>query len=347
MDSEINVSKFITIKKSEKEKFDSYLMGNFSKEVRAIPFKSYNVNTPKEKVVFKITQNPKRWWLGFFTSMRLGYLSLTLSPFLVWWASHWQKILHENFYQALSAVVSIFLLHVFLFMQNDYFDHIRGSDRMSKRGGSQVIQRGYLPAWHYKYLLIVFFVLGLGFGTFALGGNIFKLKVFYSTLPLGGLFYYYFGKKLRSFGLIDLLSLLFLGPAIGFMADWVYNFKSGSNVYFALCVLGLISLITLQLKNLGTVVSDSLSGKKTFMNKLGFDRSKKMIQGELIFLFLISTVSNVFIFLMTSIFSFYQFSSLRKSYSPLSSSLHGAGKRMITFHSLLSVVFLFLIFFEV
>lgn len=62
---------FVTIKKSDGQNFYPYILGTFSKNQRAIPFRTYNYQTEKEKVVFKIIEDPQKNKrnMGFFKAI--------------------------------------------------------------------------------------------------------------------------------------------------------------------------------------------------------------------------------------------------------------------------------------
>jgi hypothetical protein len=146
-------SQYVTLKKSD-DNFFSYLEGSFSKELRAIPEQSLNVNTSREQVTFKLKRvkeikKPPFVFL-LYKLFRGEWLSLSLGPILVTYAYLYQQNISIDHYSAIQALITVIFFHAGIFALNDYRDYVSGIDRLQINRGSQVIYKGWLSAQEVK-----------------------------------------------------------------------------------------------------------------------------------------------------------------------------------------------------
>lgn len=337
---------FVTIKKSDGQNFYPYILGTFSKNQRAIPFRTYNYQTEKEKVVFKIIEDPQKKIKGIWASLRLSLLSLTLAPFGIWALANGIFFSNGLQLQVLLAILSLFFLHGFVFTLNDYMDHLQGGDRYFVKGGSRVIQRGWLTAWQMRLLSAVFFILSLITGLWTLHQQWpLLLGVIVLVLSLFAL-RFILKTHLTKWGVGEFLTILFLGPLIVYFADKTFYVQSRLEVYLLSALLGFLSLLALQLKNLECIMERAHIQKSSFINWVGFDKGKIFILIEMA-LFIICYFLWVWIyknhiggwmsFLITWVFLSSYFKRVKKSVSPLSSSMYHLGLKGALFHWIFSL----------
>ncbi len=152
------MSDFITLERSSSE-FNKYLHGEVSLSMRAIPVRSLNINKSNEKVTFQMvcTTEIKSPALAKILArvFRFDLLTLTIMPGLVTACLLADRL--SNWAAVGLALLSLFFLHGGLFCRNDYLDHVRGVDRLNEKGGSRVIQKGWLRAIAVKRIAHVMF----------------------------------------------------------------------------------------------------------------------------------------------------------------------------------------------
>lgn len=140
---------YITLTKGDAE-FESYLLGTFSTDKRALPVETFHGQEPGERVTFRVVPVSKieipPWWNVYFHSCRPELASLTLGPSMAAWLNHYASLAQWTRWPSWFALLGIFFLHTAAFLFNDFQDHMRGTDRVNRRRGSQVIQNGWVTA---------------------------------------------------------------------------------------------------------------------------------------------------------------------------------------------------------
>ena len=144
---------FVTLTKSDPE-FDSYLLGTFARDQRALPVETFHGRQSGERVTFQLVSvgdiDVPPWWRVYLASCRPELASLTLGPSVLAWLNHSQALQDWTRWPSWLALLGIFFLHTAAFLFNDYQDHLRGADRLNRRRGSQVIQKGWVTAWKMR-----------------------------------------------------------------------------------------------------------------------------------------------------------------------------------------------------
>ena len=287
---------FVTLSRDD-ESFAQYIQGRFSRQLRALPVHSFQPFSQKEKVTFKIVDRrdldcPHRTQL-IWQTLRPAYLSLTLSPLLVvtWmvflasrgvlsrnWIGELTAISEVNWVHGILAAGSLLALHFAAFLWNDYFDHLNGSDRINPERGSQVIQKGWVPA--YQIRLWAWFQLSLACALAApllwnQSWNLWLLSTIVAFVILS--FSRVREKGLKEKGLGDLLVFLFLGPLLtGFFASILLG-----QLHWLWFLLGLIfgglAMLTYQLRQFEGFTRQVDSRSRSLVTRLGFDRAKTFL----------------------------------------------------------------------
>lgn len=333
---------YITLTKGDPD-FDSYLLGTFSKSLRALPVETFHPQTPRERVTFKLVAREKieapPWWIVYLRSSRPELLGLTLGPAVAAWLSHHGEIAEWARWPSWFALLGVFFLHTAAFLWNDVEDHLRGFDRESRRRGSQVIQRGWVSAAAMKTWAGVNFLLAIGFGVPAFlnapaalaaicGGALLCLVTLaanrgtrwgFSDLALGLLFgpLLTCGIALASFGVVTWRDAL-LGVALGGLSVWVLQAR--------------------QFENLFRMKSE---GFRTFLAFQAFDRARALCLSEGVILLLLQPLVawrlgvpwRLFALLpLVSLPAVLFMGRLRSAASPLSSRLVNSDRWALSAH---------------
>ncbi len=281
------MSEFITLDRND-PRFESYLLGSFSSDHCALPVRSLHINSRAEQITFQVLpvaaiERPPMI-LILAQVMRLDLLSLSLTPALAAWA------LFGFTSDAVMGAVALLFLHAAFFARNDFVDHLRGVDRLNEKGGSRVIQRGWLKATAVRKI----------FGLFFLTGAALALPVVIHHPMIAGLGI--FGAIFGAFGyshlrwsqsgwLVGGLSLfLCVGPLLCLGAYEVSaktlvvnaHVLSGTSVNQTLVWLlgslfGLVAVVYVETRHLISIVIDDEAELQTLPVRFGFDRAKKTL----------------------------------------------------------------------
>jgi len=266
---------FVTVTK-EDPAFDSYLKGTFSRDHRALPIETYHPQTAKERVTFRIlplSQVAKpSWWKIYFWSSRPELLALTMGPALAAWLGHRDGIQDWARWPSWLALVGLFFLHTSVFLFNDVQDHLRGADRLNRRRGSQVIQKGWVRAVDMQWWAWFNGALAVAFGVPAFFNAPLGLLAV-CGLALPALWVVVRGIGVQ-WGLADFALALLFGPLLttgiglaSFAEVQLSDFLLGA-------VLGLLTVWTLQMRQLENLFRSRPEGFRTILGHLDFDRAK-------------------------------------------------------------------------
>jgi 1,4-dihydroxy-2-naphthoate polyprenyltransferase len=352
--TELGSGRFVTFEKSNPE-FSQYLLGSFSDKEIALPVTSLFVNTPHEQVTFQVLrlQDVARpsWWKLCFQVLRLDLLPLTLLPPIVIMVLE-RHALPGNLL-AIWSLVALFFLHGAAFCRNDYMDHLRGVDRWNEKGGSRVIQRGWLRALTVRNIY-----LGLLFAAALCAVPVFLTypELIVNAFLAAGLGVWGYSHLRSGRGPLWLSSLgvfLCLGPLLTGGASWV---MTGQPSVLALVIgahFGLIAMLYALIRQTLSMVVDDQASLRTLPVVLGFDRMKTLL--SMLVIVLILTSGFAFSWVepgLKSLTALPLMASLtflgRKIYaikSPLSSALFEVPANLVSFHllsGLLLIVYLIL-----
>lgn len=332
----------ITLTKNDPE-FESYLLGTFSKDHRAIPVETYHADTPRERVTFRVIPWEKvgapHWLKIYLLSSRPELLGLTMGPAIAAWLNHSHSLSDWERIPSWLALLGLFFLHTAVFIFNDVQDHIHGLDRLNHRRGSQVIQKGWASAAEMKRWGIVNAVLALAFGLPSfLNAFLPLLAVCALTAVAIVIILKNFGTR---YGLCDLALIAIFGPLIT-MGVSLASFGETSIQDFSLGIaMGTLALWVFQTRQFEDLFRSKPSTMRTFLGFLNFDRAHRVVVVEgLILLFVQPAVALVLrlplIFLgfspVVSIPLILTVQRFLKASSPLSSSLVNSSKYALASH---------------
>lgn len=271
---------FVTVNKNSPD-FFKYLEGTFSDSQVAIPIESVNLNSHSESVTFELIDKKdvtKLDYKEFFISLFKVYKFLYVL-FPIFYISLYYYINNINF-DVITMILSSFaslLLFVGVNLRSDYWDHIRGLDRVIKSNQSKPIVKGWIKAITVKRMSWVFMLTSLLFSfpvMLAFPKVIIiialSIAIIYFGLLKGQLTY-------RDYYLGDLFWALLVGPilSIGFELAISGNFHT-QFIFFGV-VWGILIFLKIQLSNFEFILAGSLAGVKNLINQVGFEKGKKFI----------------------------------------------------------------------
>ncbi|MGE0764451.1 MAG: prenyltransferase [Bdellovibrionales bacterium] len=345
---QVEQRRFVTLTRSD-EDFADYLLGKGPDGLRALPVESFAINSPRERVTFALVAPEKikrpAWLTRYVLALRLELLPLTLAPLLVSWAAIWVKGGQLAFFKVIFMLINIVALHAAAFTRNDYEDHLHGIDRIQRRRGSQVIQRGWLSALEVRNIsraaLLVSVIAGLPL-LWPPSADVVLLGSLGLAAVLG---YGFAGRGFKNQGVGDVVVGLCMGPLLTLGVGKIF---AAEEALWLACVglpLGLGAVIVFQLRQLETIMTERQSGAGTMMARLGFDRAKRWLQMELWFLPIFTTVAlwawvpTKMALLLTALVALGQLPlqrRLRRIASPLSSDLLGLARHALWFYMALA-----------
>ena len=269
------MTEFITIGRAEKD-FNAYLNGTFSKDFRAIPRTSLNVDQDNEVVTFELipVQQIKKTWYAWLQALRLHYVIVVLWPIVLVALSrksvHW--LVFATVFFTLSA------LQISINLMNDYFDYVKGFDRLFPNSGSQVIQSGLFAAYDLRNLgLLIALFAAIGGGILCVSVPKLWILVLVLVLLLGWEFW---AEKLsfRVLGLSEAIVFVFAGPLLTTASAWTFFQSIQQQDILLGFSVGLFTLWPLHTKNFCNIMSSSQKGARNWVTLFGFDRSKKFLK---------------------------------------------------------------------
>lgn len=280
---------FVTVNKNSPD-FFKYLEGTFSDSQVAIPIESVNLNSLSESVTFELIDKkeiPPIDYKEFFVSLFKVYKFLYVL-FPIFYISLYYYINNISFdvsTMILSSIASL-LLFIGVNLRSDYWDHIRGLDRVIKSNQSKPIVKGWVKAVSVKKMSWAFMLssLLLSFPVMVAFPKVIavialSIAIIYFGLLKGQLTY-------RDYYLGDLFWALLVGPilSIGFELAISGSFHS-QFVLFGV-VWGILIFLKIQLSNFEFILAGSLASVKNLINQVGFEKGKKFILGNwLLFIF--------------------------------------------------------------
>jgi 1,4-dihydroxy-2-naphthoate octaprenyltransferase len=259
--------------------FLPYLTGSFSDLERALPVRSLNVDSALEVITFRIVplseiSRPGLLML-FWLLMRPLTLVLSIGPLLTVFLECWTRKQSIDLGLAASSFLGIICFQVALNLFNDYFDHIRGKDRLSLRGGSRAIQNGWVRALSVKRaawgLLGLAILMGVPIVAFRFSFFVAIAVVALLTgLELG---LQRFGLKYKGFG--ELMAFALTGPLLTTGYAWALTGTVTMPQMILGFIFGSVSLLYFHSANFENIMPDNQAGIMTWATRTGFDASKQ------------------------------------------------------------------------
>jgi 1,4-dihydroxy-2-naphthoate octaprenyltransferase len=336
-------SPFVTLTHDDPE-FRSYLLGSFSKELRALPVESFSQHSCRERITFRLVNiselKKPSWWNIYFKACRPELLGLTLGPFALTVAFLWRQTGTAPIYpvSVLLSACGLFFLHVAAFLFNDFRDHMLGVDLANRRRGSRVIQKGWASAKEVRVWAWVNAVLALVCGLPSVLLNWEELGPVILIAAAIVLALSWMPPRLARKGILDLLVFLGLGPLLTSAASITGFGEVTGQVVLVGVAFGALAMLTLQMRQLENLFRAGQDSFRTFIGAFDFDRARKCVLaqavmvGALQILIAFQIESSVvvivgfgFALLPLSLV----FLDVRRAASPLSSDLVHIGRRAV------------------
>jgi len=282
---------YITLTKGDPE-FESYLLGTFDKNRRAIPVETFEGHNSGERVTFKIVALDQlevpAWWRVYLKSCRPELASLTLGPSMAAWFNHYSSLAQWTRWPSWFALIGIFFLHTAAFLYNDFQDHVQGVDRLNHNRGSQVIQKGWVTAAALKRWAWVNAALAFLFGLPAFFNAPLELSV---VLVLAGCALAVISQRWgRKWGLTDLAMLLLFGPLLT-CGTALASFAKFNEADIALgLAFGSLTVWVFHVRQFGFLFRSKPETFRTILASLPFDRARIAVVGEAYAVFVLQTL---------------------------------------------------------
>lgn len=333
---------YITLTKDDPE-FKSYLLGTFSDSHRALPVETYHAQTARERVTFRVVPlaqvGAPAWWKIYLRSSRPELFGLTLGPAVVAWLGHRQSLGEWTRWPSWLALAGLFFLHTAVFLQNDVQDHLRGSDRLNRRRGSQVIQKGWVRAADMKMWAWLNAALALAFAVPAFLNAPAELAlVCLSAVIALGVLLRNWGTK---WGFCDLAVGMLFGPLLTCGIALASFGRTGVRDLLLGVALGSLAVWVFQVRQFEDLFRSKPQGFRTFLGYKNFDTSRRVAIGEgaalLILQPAIALILKVplwsFVFLpLVSVPLVLTVQRFLRAASPLSSALAGSSRMALISH---------------
>lgn len=333
---------YITLTRDDPE-FESYLLGTFSEQLRALPVETFHAQTERERVTFRLVEREKvqapPWWKIYFWSCRPELLGLTMGPSIAAWLNDRARLEEWTRWPSWFALLGVFFLHTSAFLLNDVQDHLRGSDRLNRRRGSQVIQKGWVSAASMKKWAYLNFALAVLFGVPAFLRAPLQLALVCAAAWLCMIVLWV--NRGSRWGLSDLALGLVFGPLLTCgIALASFGLFSWRDVIVGMA-FGSLTAWTLQVRQMESLFRARPEGFRTFLGYWSFDRARAICVFEGALLLVLQPAAALalavplkfFILLpVVSIPLILFIGRLRQAASPLSSSLMGADRWALGAH---------------
>lgn len=333
---------FITLTKDDPE-FESYLLGTFSRTHRALPVETYNATTARERVTFRVVPVEKvaapAWWKSYFWSARPELFGLTLGPAVAAWLNHSHSLNAWTKLPSWFALLGLFFLHTAVFLINDVQDHVRGFDRLNRKRGSRVIQKGWARAADMKKWAWVNFSLAILFGLPAFLNAPLELAAVCAvafvalTIVVRNL--------ATRWGAADLALLLLFGPLLTTGIALASFGEANTQDLVLGLALGALTVWVFQVRQFEDLFRARIETFRTFLGFRGFDRAKQLVIVEGLLLLVLQPAAALALRLPLVFFAVAPLVSIPlvltiqrflRAASPLSSSLVGSSRWALAAH---------------
>lgn len=284
---------FITVDRKSPD-FIKYLDGTFSTSQRAVAIESLNLNSSSESVTFEIinaNEISKPTAKEFILSLLKVYKFIYFM-FPIFYISLIYYLNSSSFdaVTMLLATIATAFLFVGVNLRSDYWDHIKGIDRIIKTHQSKPIVQGWIRAATVKNLSLycMFMSLALSIPIIiafpkVLGIILFSIGIIYFGLLRSKLTY-------RDFPLGDFFWGILVGPVLSTGFELAISGQVSFSVFCFGLVWGTLIFFKIQISNFEYILAGSLAGVKNMVNHFGFENGKKFILASWV-LFIFSFVA--------------------------------------------------------
>lgn len=326
-----------------------YLTGRFSKNKIALPIQNIsqiNASTITFRIVSKKDIQRPSFIVVIMRLFRVELLNLTLFPLFISTLIHYSSINSENLLYVVLVFLSVFGLHCAVFLLNDFYDHIKGGDRVTATSGTQVIQNGWMSAYQVKRIAYTCLLFSVICGVPLVLQNSMETLILGLMAICSVVGFSLFGKGFKYLGVGEFFIFLFLGPLLTASIPICLGLPVDQPTLYLGCVYGWMAVFYQQAQNLCHIMPDSFLNVGTFVSRIGFDRSKWLLRIH--FFLILVFVSMLFFYwapfelallgvVLLAIVSYRVFKNLKSMDSPLSSSLIKLPKSILVQHTFTSL----------
>lgn len=261
--------------------FSSYLLGTFSETERAIPLQTLNANSQSEQVTFQIVSIKDISQPSFFKKWIevFKFRSFLLVGFPIF------AILTKNLIDdvemdpivTLSSVFGCFAILIGANLLNDYFDHMRGLDRIHPDQQRKPIQKGWVTAQATKNWALVYLILGivLGIPAVFLEPTLLWLIAIPTAVALGAWLTRQKGLKFRRGA--EYLIFLLTGPLLTVGFQLAISGEIDPEACWIGVLTGWFAVFLVHIKNFECLMVNAQAGLESTVVRLGFDKSRRLL----------------------------------------------------------------------
>lgn len=274
------MSEYVTLQRQSPQ-FREYLRGTFSKDFRALPVQTLNVNSSSETVTFRVvpvSEIEKPSFISLvFQVFKVRTFFLILMPMFLILTKNVDDRTMQDPVSTVIATLGVLFAFVAVNLRNDYMDHMKGVDRILERSGSRAIQNGWVTAAQVRFYSSILLALAV----------LCAIPVIFAfpetAYPIGaglvvGLWAQF--KKQNSFKYQiggEFYLFLMLGPLLTVGYQLAMGVPYDHESMWLGVVWGWLILFVVHLRNFMNIFPSSQAGFKNTINWLGFDRSRRVL----------------------------------------------------------------------
>ncbi|MGE4133535.1 MAG: prenyltransferase [Bdellovibrionales bacterium] len=272
---------YVTLSRGDAD-FEPYLLGTFASERRALPVETFQGPSNSERVTFRVVSLEKleipAWWRVYWRASRPELALLSMGPAMAAWLNHYGSISEWSEWPSWFALLGIFFLQTAVLLFIDYQDHMQGADRVNRRRGPRVIQKGWVTAVAVRRYAWINAGVALAFGLPALSMAPFELAVLCAISAVAILAVT--SRWTRRWGLSDLGFFALFGPLLttGVALASFAEFTSSDLLLGG--VFGATALWVFHVRQFEFLFRSKAENFRTFLFFFPFDRAKRWVIGE-------------------------------------------------------------------
>ncbi|PWU19320.1 MAG: hypothetical protein C5B49_05960 [Bdellovibrio sp.] len=276
LNSHDRLLKTLTRRDSE---FDSYLLGTFSTQSRAIPVQTLNANSDSELVTFQIVPveeiHQPPWFIKWPEVFKVRSLILVAFPIFCLLTNNLADEVPMDATLVACSVLSALFIFVGANLLNDYFDYVRGLDRIHPE--QKPIQKGWVTAAATRAWAAVYLAVGglLGLPAVVVQPVLLYLVALPTGVALGAWLTRLRGLRFRRGA--EILVFLMAGPLLTVGFQVAVTGQADVESLWIGALTGWFAVFLVHLKNFSSLMVNAQAGFQNTIVLLGFDRSKKML----------------------------------------------------------------------
>lgn len=275
------MSEVVTLSKGSPQ-FESYLLGTFAKDKRALPLRTLNANSVQETITFEVKplneiERPSNFVIAAHLLKIRAFILVLFPMYLILVKNTADKTIRDPIVVILSTL-GVLATYIAVNLRNDYTDHMKGIDRINPEAGSRVIQKGWVTAAQVRTWAHLFVAVALVFASLVIFAFPVVIGVVLLTCLVGvwaqflqkGSFKYHKGGEIFVFLLLG--PLLTTGYHISIAGYWDFE------ALFLGCIWGWLVVFLQHIKNFEFIMINSQAGFHNTVTWLGFDKTKFLVK---------------------------------------------------------------------